>query len=149
VKKIRLTLLTFIICQILSAQFSVGAGVGLSSKADFVKLQLQYEFSHVGFSTGYFAHIDNTNPVYFTAEAFTPLRINENLRLVIHGGGAYKLKSNDNKDLNGWKGVYGLDVENGINYHVTVVFGFSRTTDNINFFTLALRGVFGQKPDCY
>ena len=167
-------IIAILFVQFASAQLSVGGGLGMSSKGDIAKLQLQYEFKRIGISAGYLAHMDNENPVYFTSEIFAPLRIDQNFRMVPHAGYSFKMKSDDNKELNNGCFIYGMDLEHGMNYRAVVVFGFSRVIDHHTntsyiydnegvfknkvttytkesplFFSIGLRYVFGQLPNCY
>lgn len=113
-------------------QLGASGGLGMSSKGNVLKLSVQYEVRNkVGISAGLLAHMDSyeDNASYFPIEAFVPIRVNENFRLVPHGGWAYKIKSLDDTDKNNGCFAYGMDLDWGISQRSTVTFGLTMMYD--------------------
>jgi hypothetical protein len=85
------------------AQFNVSMSAGGSSKSTFVaSLQADYTVGYLNIGYDQRMHLDKQNPAYLGAQIGLNKLIRDELTLMPYIGYWYKMKSNDDKSLNGY-----------------------------------------------
>lgn len=122
-------------------QFSLGVGAGVSTHSPMAQLSINYQMLRMGADVGYSASLSASHPAYLTGQMYVNIDIGERLKLQPMGGMAYRYFSNDNKELNYLKPIYGVEINKTTGNDRGLWYFRYSLTDKEIIFVVGVRGI--------
>lgn len=138
------TLLTIILsCSYVNAQTSLGIGIGSNTTSFAYQLSVNVNTSIIGVDAGYTGALSSSQPMYFTAQAFKSIYVNDVWKVAPMAGYAYRYQSSDKKYLNKSVFIFGIEAAKHIGDR-GILYGRLSFTDNTMFVVIGMRGLLGE-----